>query len=105
LWPARMKRFSWQALKSILAVLEPSPLDAEAQRTRIRTVERDVMLPVKVVFLLVIAYYLFASNWLNSVSTSREVALEFVQKYYWFYHAESLLIPGMLANLKRWQFS
>lgn len=80
----------------------PAP---EVQLARIRLMERDLGLPVKLAVLLVLFYYFFLSNWFDAVtgfSASRdpldaphEIILQLIPPFYLAY----LLINGAVATL------
>lgn len=82
-------------------LLKPPPPDRERQVERLKSVERDVMLPVKGVFLVVLAYYLYVSPWMVRVESLQEVVQEFVQNFYVGYLAFNVVVAWMLLAMKR----
>ena len=60
----------------------PAP---EQQAARLRFVERNVGLPVKVVFIGVLFYFLFFSNWFEDMTVPREDALQSVKFFFLIY--------------------
>jgi signal transduction histidine kinase len=97
----RTKLLRWETVRRLLEVLEPPVLPQALQLQRIRFVERDIMIPVKTMFVGVLAYYLFVSTWMTSVSSTREVALEALQRYFYVYLLMNVGVVAMLLNLTR----
>ncbi|MCF7669184.1 MAG: GHKL domain-containing protein [Verrucomicrobia bacterium] len=72
----------WENLKNWFITDEP---DTENQLTRIRIVERNIVLPVKGVFIAIVFYFLFYSQWLVGMVSMREHVLEFFQRFLLLY--------------------
>ncbi len=66
----RLSLLQWQKIKKIPELLDLKVPPPEVQVARIRTMERNIGLPVKAAVLVVLAYYFFVSNWLDAVITS-----------------------------------
>jgi len=92
-------------LRRLLQLLKPPPADPARQLERLKTVERDVMLPVKAVFIVMLAYYLYFSQWMISVASLREVALEFIQKFFLAYAAFNVVVAVLLLFLRRFSLN
>lgn len=63
----RLSLLQWQKIKRIPQLLDLRVPPPEVQLARIRTIERNVGLPVKAAVLVVLIYYFFVSNWLDTV--------------------------------------
>jgi signal transduction histidine kinase len=71
-----MNFFRWRGferLRGFFGLREP---DAVHERERIHYMERNVALPAKGAFIVVLFYYLFFSNWLDAMSNPNAVPLE-----------------------------
>src|SRR5437667_4366037 len=75
-----MNRFNWSALKKIRAVLTANMLDTDQQLVRIRSVERNIGLPVRAGVIVVLIYYLFFSRWFTGATTVPEIVLEAIRR-------------------------
>ena len=84
--PIRWHKPKW--LPRVLAMPVPDP---SQHATRILAIQRNIVLPVKLLLMVVAFYYLFDVRWLDVTSSSlpdfspREVALEYLQKFFIFY--------------------
>jgi len=66
-------------------VAEPSQ-----QAARIQAVEKNVILPLRLLLLAVLGYFLFLSHWLYPLFSPRELALSLLQIFFWFYLAANI---------------
>lgn len=96
-----MKLVPWNTLRRLFELLEPPPLEREWQTARIRAVERDIILPIKVLVMGVLCYYLFFSRWFESVVSVRDVALEYLRGFYQFYVAINVPAAWVLMTMDR----
>ncbi len=78
----------------------PAP-DPVRQVRRITVVERNIVLPVKAVFIAMICYSFDMKPWYGSEASTMEVAIETVQYIFWFYMIVSLLVALVLAMAER----
>src|SRR5687767_3925057 len=107
---AKRRKEAWRG--RFFALLESNPPAPEQQYVRIRTMERDVVLPVKAILLLVFGFFLvFGIGELpilrkeDSTSSGEGiqwlVALEAVQKFYFVYLFLNVVVGIMLFNLRK----
>jgi signal transduction histidine kinase len=82
-------------LASLFKAREVSP---EQQADRIRFMERDVCLTIKVILLGVLAY-IFLSDWLEGVSAMGELGIETVRGSFRAYLAANVFIGAMLLAM------
>ncbi len=91
---------SWQRLKwasRVLAMPEPEPTQ---QAARILAMQRNIVLPTRLMVTGVVLYYLYYSHWLDEVATPREVVLETLQRFFILYIVVSA-IAAVLLILRR----
>ncbi|MEI7730900.1 MAG: HAMP domain-containing sensor histidine kinase [Verrucomicrobiota bacterium] len=88
-------------LQQLLELLRPPPPDPARQAKQLRTVEREIMLPVKLVLLTVLAHYLYSTNWMGAISTTREVAFEGIQKFFLPYVGFNIVAAALLIVMHR----
>ncbi len=86
-----MSLFHWQTVKDFSRLMTTGEPDAEQQELRIRGMERNIVLPVKAVLMVVLFYYLFHSSPFDAVPTNfykspmMEVAWEVIQRLFLVY--------------------
>ncbi len=78
--PIRWQKSRW--LPRFLAIPIPEPAQ---QASRILAIQRNIILPAKVMVTGVVLYYLYYSHWLESLSDARALVLETLQRYFTFY--------------------
>ena len=78
--------------------------DFGQQATRIRTVERHIILPVKGAIMLLLVVYLFFSNWFDEVYTYREAVLLTVRLFFLIYAVVNLAGMIILAGMDELPF-
>src|SRR5437899_10110264 len=78
--------------------------DFGQQATRIRTVERHIIMPVKGVIMLLLVVYLFFSNWFDEVYTYREAVLLTVRLFFLIYAVVNLAGMIVLAGMDELPF-
>ena len=79
-------------MKWLASLLKAPEVSVEQQADRIRFMERDVCLTIKVVVLGAMAYYFFISDWFDGVSTLGETDVETVRKALHAYLAANLVV-------------
>jgi len=97
---SRLKSW-WLKIVGLFRLLEPLPPDPAWQMERLEAVERDIMLPVKAIFIAVLVHYLYFRHWMVMVSTMREVAFEFIQRFFLGYMLLQALGAVLLVYMKR----
>ena len=69
-----------------LARLFAAPTVEPSQRAaRIQAVEKDVILPLRVLIIAVLGYFFFLSHWSDVPNHPRSLGLTLFQFYFWFY--------------------
>ena len=77
-WPHK----SFAKLKNLFRDTTPSP---EQIAMRLRSVERDIILPVKAVAVGILCYYLYFSRWFEDPEMARSVAQASVERFFLIY--------------------
>ncbi len=78
--------------------------DTGFQASRIQFMERNIVLPVKAVVLLLLMYYLFFSNWFEDVYTFREAVLLTVRLFFLIYLVVNVAVGIMLVGMNELPF-
>lgn len=93
------KLFTWlQSWQQFWTASTPDPYQVSA---RIRSMERNVVLPVKGVIFGVLVYYLFISTWFDDVTSIREVALQMLQRFFLIYTVVNVAVAVMLISMEQ----
>ena len=90
-------------LARVVALLRiESPAEPELIR-RIRIMERDIILPIKVaaIAMLVRSFFLSPSPWIGSVLGALEIAVESTQYFLYIYIAINLVMAAILLFMRR----
>jgi signal transduction histidine kinase len=77
-------------------ILKPVKPSVKILLKRLEDVERDIMIPIKGILILILGYYLFFSQLLTTVTPMREVALHSIQRYFIFYVIFNAIMAGLL---------
>ena len=96
-----MKPSHEQWLKRLFAAMEIPAPDSARQFRRIVTVERNIVLPIKVVFIAMIWYSFDIGPWFGTLASTLEVMVETVQYIFWFYILTSVIVALILAAAER----
>src|SRR5271154_57418 len=96
-----MKPSHVQWLKRLPALFEIPAPDPPRQLQRIAVMERNIMLPVKAVFIGMILYSFDATPWFGLASSTLDVTVETVQYIFWFYILASIISGAILVFLEK----
>jgi signal transduction histidine kinase len=91
-WPA------WQKFRDLLEETAPPP---DQMAFRLQTIERDVILPVKGVFVLIVIYNLYFSSWFEDVALPQSVAQQLIERFFVIYVLVSTAVAGVLLFGRR----
>ena len=103
--------FPWHTLRMLPRILGAPAPDLEQQVARVRYMERNVGLPVRAAGIVLLAYYLFFSNWFGDAGgageivpvdvPAQEVALEVIRRYFLIYVVASVGFACMLLSMRQ----
>ncbi|MGA9449988.1 MAG: HAMP domain-containing sensor histidine kinase [Verrucomicrobiia bacterium] len=96
-----MKSSHRQWLKRVSALLEIPAPDPPRLLRRIELMERDIMLPVKAVFIGMISYSFLSTKWFGQALSILDVSVETVQIIFWFYILANVLFAAILLTAER----
>jgi signal transduction histidine kinase len=93
--------FVGQKLLQKLGRLMFTPGLEPAQRSNlIHTVERDIILPIKLLIILTLVYYFYFSNWFGETSTARTVAFETIRQGFLVYIVLNLAVGAVFVFVR-----
>jgi signal transduction histidine kinase len=88
-------------LKRLPALFEIPAPDPPRQLRRIVIMERNIMLPVKAVFIGVISYSFDITAWIGFANSTLDVVVETVQYIFWFYILANVIMAALLLAAER----
>jgi len=97
-----MKRFRWQAVRKLRELLEETAPPPEQMALRLRLMERDVILPVKGVFVLILIYSFYFSPWFEGdPALAQSVAQQTIERFFVIYLVINLGVAAILIFARR----
>ena len=97
----RMKASSWQSVRKLRELLEETKPSPKEMAARLRTVERDVVLPVKAVFIALLLYNLYFANWFEDASLPQTVAQQTIERFFLIYLVINAGVAGILIYARK----
>ena len=86
-------------VKLLASLLRAPAVSPEQQADRIRFMERDVVLTIKVIVLTALAYLLLFSDWFEGVPTLGETDIETVRRAFRAYLAANVLLGAVVLAM------
>ena len=96
-----MKLRSWPEMLKLATLLKAPPLDPYQHESRLKAVERDIILPVKVLGMAILGWSFFRGPWFSEIGIPRTVAFEVVQAFFEFYVVLNV-VAGVMLLMPRW---
>jgi len=96
-----MKLLRWETLQKLRELFEETAPPPDQMAFRLRTVERDIILPVKAVFIVILAYSLYFSRWFDEVALPRSVAQAIVERFFVIYLIFNVGVAGILIFYRK----
>ncbi len=95
---------AWTALKRLPSLLSVEEPDTPLQLKRLRSMERNLVLPAKALSLVILFYYLLISNWYDEVTSQPEAVLLTVRLFFLIYLVVNVAVAILLAGLEQLPF-
>jgi signal transduction histidine kinase len=89
-------------LKRVLTLFEIPEPQPKRLLNRIELMERNIMIPLRVVFISIILYSLKNRPWMGEISSLLDVTLETFEYIFWFYILASVLLAVPIILAWRW---
>ena len=96
-----MNSHRWQRFKRLSALLTTPATDTAYQAGRLRFMERDIGLPVKLVVWLLLYYCLFLSTWFEGLSVVGNLTLQTVHQFFLGYLVINIGVAFVLFLMHR----
>ena len=88
-------------LKRLPALFEIPAPDPPRLLRRIVMMERNLMLPIKAVFIGIISYSFDITAWVGIANSTLDVVVETVQYIFWFYILANLILAALMLVAER----
>jgi signal transduction histidine kinase len=95
-----MKLFRWKSLGRLMELLKEAEPPPEQMAFRLQAVERDIILPVKAIFALLLSYSFFFSRWFEDMTIPRSVAQQIIERFFIVYLVINLAVAAYLIRSK-----
>ena len=82
-----------QTFQKLSRLLVAPTLEPSQRAARIQSVEKDVILPLRLLLIAVLGYFFFLSDWFDLPNQPRGLGLALLRDYFWFY-----LLANMAAG-------
>ena len=96
-----MKLFRWETVEKLRELLEETAPSPEQMALRLQSVERDIILPVKGVFIAILCYSFYVSRWFEDVALPRSVAQQIIERFFLIYLLVSVVVAFILFFSRR----
>ncbi|MBI5773849.1 MAG: hypothetical protein HZA89_08925 [Verrucomicrobia bacterium] len=96
-----MNPLHWPPLQRLAGVFVAPAVPPELQLQRLRFMERNIMLPIKVLVLTTLAYYFFFTNWLADYSGAEAVRIQILRTVFLIYLAVNIVAAVVFQFLER----
>ena len=93
-----MKLFPWRSWRRLVELLKETEPPPEQMALRLQAVERDIILPVKAIFALLLSYSFFFSRWFEDVVIPRSVAQLMIERFFVIYLIVNFLVAIVLIK-------
>jgi signal transduction histidine kinase len=98
-----MRPFRWSAIQKLRSLLEETAPPPHQMALRLRVMERDVILPVKAVFVLILIYNLYFSRWFEKdAALPQSVAQQTIEQFFLIYLIINLGVAAVIIFGRRW---
>ena len=94
-------RFPRKTFARLRELLRPLPPDPAEELYRLKWVERDVILPIKVLYLGVLIYYFYFTLWATDQTTARQIAQTLTAKAFSIYLVINIACAIYLLKVRR----
>jgi signal transduction histidine kinase len=94
-------RIPTQTFHHLRELLRPPPIDPARQLFRLKSVERDIILPIKALYLIILIYYFYLTPWYGESLTALQIAEAITQTFFAIYLAVNAAVALFLLRSRR----
>ncbi|HTD68127.1 MAG TPA: ATP-binding protein [Candidatus Limnocylindria bacterium] len=94
-------RFPQQTFERLRELLRPPPPDPAQELFRLKSVERDVVLPIKGLYLAILAYYFYFTRWTTESMSARQIVESLTHQAFIYYLVLNIVLAIFLIRSRR----
>jgi signal transduction histidine kinase len=94
-------RLPAQTFRRLTELLRPPPPDPAQQLFRLKSIERDIVLPVKALYLAMLVYYFFLTEWYGESLAAIQIAQAMTEYFCGVYIAVNVAVAFFLLKSRR----
>ncbi len=91
-----MKPLRWPNFQNLRELLKETSPPPDQLALRLRLMERDVILPVKAVFVLILIYSFYFANWFEDVTLPQTIAQQTIKRFFLIYLVINFGVASLL---------
>src|ERR1044072_770406 len=95
-------KFPWLQFQRLNLALKPVPPDPAQQHFRLKAVERDIVLPIKALYIGILIYFFYVSRWYGELGSVREIAEMMVDRFFIIYCVINVGVAAFFLLKRRW---
>jgi signal transduction histidine kinase len=80
-----------ETFQKLARLLVAPTVEPNQRAARIQAVERDVVLPLRILVIAILGYFFFLTDWQDVPGKARDVGHHWFENYFWFYLAANLV--------------
>ena len=93
--------FHTQTLNRFKELLRPPPPDPAQQLFRLKSIERDIVLPIKALYIAILIYYLYLTPWHGETVLAVQIAEAITEQFFGVYIAINVLVAVFFLKSRR----
>ena len=94
-------RFPSQTFGRLKELLRPPPPDPAQQLFRLKAVERDIILPIKALYIAILVYYFYVTPWYGESATAMQIAEAITEQFFGIYLAVNVAVVIFFLKSRR----
>src|SRR5262245_66487307 len=94
-------RFPTQSFLRLKELLRPTVPDPAQQLFRLKTIERDIVLPIKGLYLGILIYHFYLTQWYGETETAMQIAITVTKQFLALYIVANVAVAAYLLKSKR----
>src|SRR4051812_7743193 len=89
-------KFRWSSLRNLRELLRETAPAPDEMAVRLKTVERDIVLPVKAVGIAILMFSLYRTRWFEDVTMVSSIAHAIFERFFVIYLCINVLMALLL---------
>jgi signal transduction histidine kinase len=94
-------QFPTQTFQRLQDLLRPTVPDPAQQLFRLKTIERDIILPIKALYIGILIYHFYLTQWYGEMETAMQIAVTATKQFLAIYIVANIAVGAYLLGAKR----